>query len=744
MGHMVQRTFGLVSLSALIAAHGQPASAQSSDGQPEGDEAGPNIVVTARKREERIQDIPQTVSVLTGEQIEELGGVRNARDLVQLTPGVTFIDAATGAVAEPNIRGAGQARNPNADAAIGLYRDGAYISGGNLGGRTFQRFDLFDVERVEVLRGPQGALYGRNAVGGAINVISRRPEFDFGGYVEATYGSFETSEVRGALNLPINDKIALRVGGEIANQDGCMYRRSDNGSCFDFLDYHAGRLSALFEPTDRLEIMLVADYVKSEADAGATLFYTDAVNFVRPTDITTVQIDGSNLFETERANFSLNARQDFGWGELVAIVNHRIGDSTLLSDPNGIAVPTTEADRRVDDTAATFAEIRLQGDAEKLRWLVGADLFHLSNEYLIEIRGRALLGMAMINPNNDITTINEQRSYAAFASLEYDVTDRLTLSGEARYSTDRKDGEVVAVTVTGTPRFPDFPPGSPQANPVIEADNFAWGLTASYDATEDVMAFVRAATAFRAGGFNFEFGNPCDQPGEVPGTTCNLIDPPLTYEPETSITYEAGLKTQWLDDRLTFNVNAYYIEYSDLLANVNNGIMAMVDPLNAAMFLANAGDATAYGVEVELSWASDLPGDLGKIRIDVTGGHQSGEFEDVPAFLTTVADGNKIARLRSFSGLVNAVHTLRVSEKFSLVSSVTFRAEDGGFTGAENDFALDNLETLGARIALRSDRWSFAIAGQNLTNQRYLINQTASNFRIADARRIFGFVTFRW
>jgi outer membrane receptor protein involved in Fe transport len=94
--------------------------------------------------------------------------------------------------------------------------------------------------------------------------------------------------------------------------------------------------------------------------------------------------------------------------------------------------------------------------------------------------------------------------------------------------------------------------------------------------------------------------------------------------------------------------------------------------------------------------------------------------------------------------LVNAVHTLPVSEKFSLVSSLTFRAEDGGFTGAENDFQLDNFETFGARIALESDRWSFAVAGQNLTDQRYLINQSPNNLRVAEARRIFGFVTFRW
>jgi iron complex outermembrane receptor protein len=154
-----------------------PALAQSADaGATDGDE----IVVTARKREERIADVPASVTSLSGEQLEELGGLTDIKDLSFLTPGLAFVD--TGNInAEVSIRGAGAgtARVTGVDAPIGVLRNGANISGGNIGGRTYTRADLFDVERVEAIRGPQGALYGVNAVGGVLNVISARPRPEF-------------------------------------------------------------------------------------------------------------------------------------------------------------------------------------------------------------------------------------------------------------------------------------------------------------------------------------------------------------------------------------------------------------------------------------------------------------------------------------------------------------------------------------------------------------------------------------
>jgi iron complex outermembrane receptor protein len=708
------------------------------------------VIVTARKRVEDVQEIPAVVNALSAEKIQDLGGAADTRALVQLLPGVTFIDGASSTVSEPNIRGAGQARLPNSDSAIGLYRDGAYIAGGNLGGRAFQRFDLFDLERAEVLRGPQGALYGRNAVGGAINAITQKPLFEDTGNVTASYGSRETFGTQGVVNVGVSETFAVRLGADRTRQSGCIYRRSDNGQCYDFLKYGALRAGARWKPDDRLDVSFVADYSDSRGDSGgATLIRTG-----RP-PIDVVGINGRNFFSSTQSNFNLSAAYDLGWATLHSTTNRRNRRSALYSDPDGLTT-ATQQDLRTDVATTKYQELRLQGESERLNWLIGADVFYLKDDYNIRERGRALIvnmaTMTTIDPNSDLNTVLDQRSYAAYGAVGFDLTDRITVDAEARYSNDRKEGEIRAVLVTGAPRYSDFPPGSPQTRPDRKFTNVSWGLTGSFKVTNDVMVYARAATAYRAGGFNSELGNPCNLPGEVPGQTCNLIDVPFNYEPEESITYEAGVKSAWFDRRLTVNANIYEIEYEDLLANLNNGIMPMVDPLNGAMFLANAGDATARGFEIEMEARPVLPEGWGQLTVNATAGHQDGEFKAPPAFLTTVREGSSLARLRPRSITSNVIWRRPISDSWRIVLSATYRQESGGFQGAENDVLLDSYNIFNGRAALESERLVFELRAQNLFNERYFTNQSGAalgggisdNYRLNDPRYVEAAVTYRW
>jgi iron complex outermembrane recepter protein len=743
-----------ISCSALSVALVSPAWSQTTNQSNENARTAPQsddvIVVTARKREENLQDIPGPVSALSSEDIFDLGGTRDGRELVQLIPGVTFIDSAQELTAEPNIRGAGQARLPNSDSAIGLYRDGAYIAGGNLGGRNLQRLDLFDVERVEVLRGPQGALYGRNAVGGAINTITQKPLFRNTGSFQASYGSRETFETQAIVNVAPTDEFALRLGGDYANKEGCVYTRSDDGECFDQSTYFGVRFGARWQPNDRFEAKFVADYSDLKAKSGAP-------NLRRtgnpPIDV--IQIDGPNDRTAVQSNFNLGASYDLGWADLIGTLNHRRRTSDLFSDPNGVSAVPAE-DLRIDKTDTTFAELRLQGEGPRLNWLIGADLFLLNSDYLIQERGRNpvfnAMTMVSIDPNNDQFTSLEQTSYAAYGSLEYRITDRLTLQGEARYSVDEKKGVINGTLVDGTPSNPFYPPGSPQSQPRDTDKNLSWGVTGSYQLTDDILAFARAASAYRAGGFNSELGDPCDEVGEVPGSTCNLIDPNPTYDPEKTLSYEGGFKSSWFDRQLIVNANVYHIEYTDLLANLANGIMANIDPFNAAMFLANAGDAKAFGFEVEMAVRPKLPAGWGRLRIGATVGHQDGEFKQPPAFLTNVAAGNKLARLRDFSALVTAVHRMPLSKDWTLITSGSYRTESGGFVAATNSTILDDFGVFNARIALQSEKVTFAIRASNLTNERYFVNQggavlgdgLSDIYRLNNPRYIEASVAFRW
>lgn len=710
------------------------------------------LTVTARKREENVQDVPAVVSALGSDTLRALGGANDTRDIVQLLPGVTFIDAASKANAEPNIRGAGQARLPNSDSAIGLYRDGAYIAGGNIGGRAFQRLDLFDVERVENLKGPQGALYGRNAVGGAINAITKVPKFVKEGELTLSYGDNDTVGAKGIVNLPVSDTFAVRLGVDHTHQTGCIYRRADTGSCFDYMKYTGVRASARWRPNDRLDVVAIADYSDTDTDSGAVVMTrTDAA--APPSNI--AGVNARSQLTSRQANFNLSIHYDLGWSELYSTTNHRRRSADWWTDPDGLA-SATQQDLRTDGAETTFHETRLQGRTDRLNWLVGADLFYLKDDYNIRERGRPLIvntmTMTSIDPNSDLNTLLNTKSYSVFGSAEFAVTERLKLSGEARYSLDNKKGVINAVRQDGGPRYAKFPVGSPQTKPDYDFHNTSWGLTGSYRWTPDILTFVRAATAYRAGGFNSELGSPCIDPSEVPGVSCNLIDVPFKYEPEHSITYEAGIKSAWFDRHVILNANTYRIEYKDMLANLTNGIPPMMDPLNGAMFLANAGDASANGLEIDLTVRAPLPPELGRLSVNVSYEHQDGKFKQPPAFLTTVAAGNKLARLRPQAITGSAIWVKPLVNSWSVTASINGRHEEGGFQSADNQSILSDYTVFSGRLSLANPHWTLAVRAQNLLDERYVVNQSGAqlapgiqaDYRLNDPRYVEASISYRW
>ncbi|MBL8554122.1 MAG: TonB-dependent receptor [Phenylobacterium sp.] len=733
------------SVGVLAAALSSPAFAQAAGDGNEIDA----LIVTARKRAENVQDVPAVVTALGADTLRNLGGATDTRELIQFIPGVTFIDAASKANAEPNIRGAGQARLPNSDAAIGLYRDGAYIPGGNIGGRTFQRFDLFDIERVETLKGPQGALYGRNAVGGAINAITRAPQFDSEGELTVSYGDRRTLGLQGVVNLPATETLAFRFGADHTHQTGCIYRKPD-GSCFNYQKYAAVRGAARWKPTEQLEIVAIADYADNDSDSGGVVLTRSTM-----TPIGVAEVNARSQLTSSQSNFNLSVRYDLGWAELYSTTNHRRRKADWYTDPDGLTT-ATQQDLRTDKARTTFHETRLQGETERLNWLVGADLFYLKDDYNVRERGRApivnTMTMTSVDPNSDLNTLLDAKSYGVYGSLEFAVTEQLKVSGEVRHSWDSKKGEIRAVRVDGQPRYVDFPVGSPQAMPDLDFENTSWGVTGSYQWTPDILTFARVATAYRSGGFNSELGNPCNSPGEVPGTSCNLVDVPFTYDPETSITYELGLKSAWFDQHVILNANVYRIEYEDLLANLNNGIPPMMDPLNGAMFLANAGDAKANGVEIDLTVRAPLPPEYGRLSGTVSYGHQSGHFKQPPAFLTTVAAGNELARLRDSSVTGNVIWSKPIVDRWTLIASINVRHEDGGFQAAENDAILDDYTVWGGRVAVENANWSFAVTAKNIFDERYFINQSGTslgnglqdNYRLNDPRYVEAAISYRW
>ena len=181
------------------------------------------LVVTARKRSERLRDIPVAVTALGVQDIQDMGGVPTAQSLLSNVPGVNFANTSNPITSDVSLRGSGTSRATNAEAGVGLFRDGAFIGGGTVGGRTFTDLDLFDPGRIEVLRGVQGGLNGRNAEGGSINVISARPEHNFDGWAQGTVGIHDMRELQAVTNLDLGGHWAARFGIDLMEQDKGFY-----------------------------------------------------------------------------------------------------------------------------------------------------------------------------------------------------------------------------------------------------------------------------------------------------------------------------------------------------------------------------------------------------------------------------------------------------------------------------------------------------------------------------------------
>jgi iron complex outermembrane recepter protein len=219
-------------LAAVLLAAASPACAQaqntgptqSSSTSPPSASSIEEIVVTARKREERLRDIPTAATALGADQMRELGGVATAQSLLTNVPGVNFANTSNPVTSEVSIRGSGTSRATTAESGVGLFRDGAFIGGGTVLGRTFTDLDLFDAERIEVLRGVQGGLDGRNAEGGSVDVITARPTHKYEGYVFGDIANNDHAEGQLVVNLPIDDHWAMRFGADYMDQSKGFYR----------------------------------------------------------------------------------------------------------------------------------------------------------------------------------------------------------------------------------------------------------------------------------------------------------------------------------------------------------------------------------------------------------------------------------------------------------------------------------------------------------------------------------------
>lgn len=700
----------LSGLSALSLIAASQAHAQQAD-----DTGKPNsvsleeVIVTATRAETNLQQTPIAVTGISSESIRQRS-ITNLVDVSAFVPGLS-IGAGQGlgtGTANVAIRGMG-VDSGDSEASVGTYVDEVFFSSGrgNILG-------LMDTARVEVLRGPQGTLFGRNTIAGAIQYVTNGPKKDFGGYVTGTYGAYDRTDLETAINLPVSDTFALRVAARYADRDGYVYdqtRKTDRGA----ETTKAVRVRALWTPTDQLTVNLKAEHIDFKNNGRAALatavnpnafftlvggFSARLTNFYispdfHPGDYTARGFDAPDFFKFRQDILQSTVEYEINdHAKLKSITSRSWFKHQLGSDIDQTPLPILSILDTNFRTKAFTQEFQLTGDllSGGLRYTAGVYYYNRTNRQEPS-RLQTSAAFGSMYTDGDPATKNE--AIAGYGQLSYDLSPVITANVGLRYSRETATAQLLAV------------PGSRENKNSFSDVSPQFGL--DFKPTEDVFLYVKAAKGFRAGGFTL---NPAIPGGSIP------------FAPEKAWTYEAGLRLTALDGRLRFNPTVYQTDWKDIQF-LDNALVG--NPPNFIVLTRNAGDARIRGVELESQFAvtSDL-----SLR---------GSFAYIDGKYTRVANNvltgrpivpltEPLARAPKYKYALGASYTVPLKLDGKLTANVDYSWVDDQKSTVRrtNTVIMPSTGLLSARLqyAAPGDRFSVAIFGSNLTNEYYLLGGT--------------------
>lgn len=594
------------SLAALMLAAG-PAFAQDMPPEAtEDDSLTSEIVVTATRNRLSVQDVGISVSAFSGAQLREVG-IADSSQIVQITPGVQIAQSNSGATASYSIRGVTQTDfGFSQEAPVALYVDEVYQAN-----QTGAQFQLFDIERVEVLRGPQGTLFGRNATGGLVHFITKRPEFETGGYLDASYGSFDRVKVEGAVNFPLSEKAAIRFSA-IGDFHNDIAENRIGRDLWDREEY-GGRVQLLLEPNDDLSILFnlrggkrrntgtpYDHRVATPTGFGGTGEFdltpgaTDFLGFREPDDGPfTVGIDDVSTNRVDSWGASTTLKWDIGTVTLHSVTDYSELDVFFREDSD-VQPGEFFHFAGIADQRQFSQELRLSRNGDDVRWTVGG--------YYLRVRGdydqRGLISDLGFGVDEQVAlyAVNTD-SWSLFGQLEYDLSDVLTATVGARWIHDRKSQTYENYfAIDGVPgKVPFGASGSPNLIDFADRDSqsiYAVRAQIDYKPNDDLLIYL----SYNRGVKGFGYNAPLDPSGSALFIDPATFDPAPTandafkFDDETLNAFELGLKSTFADGKGRFNIAAFYYDYNDYQALNLAGITQII----------TNNDARIYGVDAEL------------------------------------------------------------------------------------------------------------------------------------------------
>lgn len=659
------------------------------------------IIVTAQKREQNIQDVPLAITAFGADKLDQIKAV-DVSDIAVRTPNFTATQFNLG---EPQyfIRGVGSTSDSAAsDPTVPVFIDEVYI-----GRAAGSNFDFFDLERIEVLRGPQGTLFGRNTTGGAISVVTRKPSLDgLSAKLQGVVGNLNNYEARGVVNVPLSENAAVKGAVSYSTQDGYTRNLTTNEK-IGGRENISGRLQVLVKPSDTVSLLVSGDYAHDNNGGNGRVPFPLFPNAPTTPAFQAFYPAGTSI---RRSNANPDGFQDRDvWGLLArAEIETDIGLFTSITSYRDVQLQTFEDlssapilpqnDDRISEDSNQFSqELRVSSlPNSSLEWVAGL-YFFTENVDRNETFDLIFAPLPIAGGSVEFIQDAKNTSYAAFAQATVPITDSFSITGGLRYTYDKKNIRQIAldneVPADGFPGVPLFP-GQPYDISASESfDQLTGRLSLEYTFPNDALLYASYSRGFKSGVF--------------PSQNNVLQNINAALPPEIVNNYEVGIKTNWADNRLQFNASAFYLDYNNLQQFILDG------GLNLITFSA---DAEIYGFEFD-AIARPAP------WLEVGGTLSILETEIQNAVVGTInLDGNELPRSPGVSFNIFASTTFDVpGGELNVRGNYSFR--DDFFHEGTNlpETQIKNYGLLDARIAYRLEdsNIEFALWGKNLTDEEY-------------------------
>lgn len=657
------------------------------------------VIVTARRVSENLQKTPVAISVQRETDLST-GKVERLQDLNTVAPNVMFVTGNGPAIV---IRGIGNQTFAGLDTqgGVGLFLDDIFI-GRSPGVPSFME----DLQRVEVVRGSQVTLYGKNTIGGAINFITQDPSDIFSGETEVTYGTDNLHRVRNSFDAPMfGGKLLTRTFLTYSGRDGDIKNLTTGKNEFDRGSI-GGRFTAMAEISDRTSARFTIDYERVDDGSDQAFAPLDlALNHQDPTDFPANR-------KITRGGASLKIKHDFDAFELVINTGVRAFDASLLLDGDYSALPLYKQGQ-LQKQHQFSQEIRLHSKpkdgspmAGDLSWLGGAFYMHDNLEGYWLFDGVAV--PSGLESRNSINT--KTNTMSLFGNVGYRLTNNFEISAGGRYTYENKKSRSSVTSPFGTFAF-GFPY---DVKDNVEFHNFSPELALKYDLSDQNSVFARVSRGFKAGGIS-QF--------QTAGGEAN------SYDPETSWNYEIGTKTSWMDGRLKLNATAFYTDWKDqqvlLLLSAYQNIVS------------NAASATSKGVELEATFQVN-----DNLLISANYGYLDAKFENyVDPIRGDDYSGNPIPLAPKHSAGLNMQWSQDLSNDMLLEADLRY--------SFRSPYTFDPLalaeqkptHLVSAEVALTKGGWKASIWGKNLLNQKYIreyFYYNNTHYGVAEKGRTLG------